>query len=52
VDEDKGFVTLNLKRINGDSGILTATVSTLDGTAKSGEDYNKKRLKWYLNQRM
>ncbi|MCK5922747.1 MAG: hypothetical protein KAG66_17525, partial [Methylococcales bacterium] len=39
VDEDKGTVTLSLKRENGNEGVLTATVRTLNRKAIAGEDY-------------
>jgi len=42
VSEDSGTVTLNLKRINGNEGAISAKVETADGSATAGQDYNKK----------
>ena len=42
VSEDSGAVTLNLKRINGNEGTISAKLETADGSAKAGQDYNKK----------
>ena len=42
VKEDAGSISLTLNRINGNQGELIAKVQTSDGSAKAGEDYNKK----------
>ena len=42
VKEDAGSISLTLNRIQGNQGELIAKVQTSDGSAKAGEDYNKK----------
>jgi outer membrane autotransporter protein len=39
VREDDGRISLKLNRVNGDAGTLSASVSTLSGSAADGEDY-------------
>lgn len=41
VDEDAGTVSLPVERIGGSDGAISITVSTEDGTATSGSDYEQ-----------